>query len=425
MAMTQPAIDLTPLDVRGDMSPVAGCGPRIVVFTTLFPNPRQPRLGVFVRDRVVAVAAHCPSRVVAPILTRLVAQHLDRGPGVPVPRMERHAGFEVYHPRFTTLPGVGRVADALLLFLQTLPAVRRLHATFAFEAIDAHYAFPDGAAALLLGRHFGVPVCVTLRGGDIDLLPRFRMRRRVIQRTLRRADRVFAVSQHLARGAVALGLPPKRLRIIPNGIDPHTFSPMDRSTARAGLKISMQQPLLLCVGNLLAEKGQHVLIDALDVLRRRGTVAPHLTIVGSDQWGKRRYTEQLKQRIRELGLASQVTFAGSQPQAALRQWYSAADLLVLPTFREGCPNVVREALACGTPVVASNVGGVPELIGSDAVGLLVAPGDVVGLAGAIEAALQREWDRAAIATVGGQRTWSTVGALVASELRALAEEGSH
>jgi len=391
--------------------------PRVVVFTTLYPNPAQPRLGVFVRDRVVAVAQHCPTRVVAPVLTRWPARRLDQGSAAAVPTVERQAGLDVQHPRFTTLPGIGRAADGLLLYLQTLPAIRRLRTEFAFDLIDAHYAFPDGAAAVLLARRFGVPVCVTLRGGDIDLLPQFRMRRRAIRRTLQRADRVFAVSEHLARGAAALGLPRERIEVVPNGIDPAKFFRVDRRTARERLGIPEPLQMVLCVANLLAEKGQHVLIEAL--ARLAGEPAPHVTIIGSDQWGKQQYARQIARRATELGLDERVQLIGSRPQEELVMWYSAADVVVLPTFREGCPNVVREAFACGAPVIASRVGGVPELITSDALGLLVEPGDADGLAIALRTALRRQWDRGAIAAIGGQRAWPAVGIAIARELRTL------
>jgi teichuronic acid biosynthesis glycosyltransferase TuaC len=142
-------------------------------------------------------------------------------------------------------------------------------------------------------------------------------------------------------------------------------------------------------------------------------------IIGSNQWGRQHYTQQIERRVAELGVAERVSLLGSQPQDQLPAWYSAADLLVLPTFREGCPNVVREALACGTPVVASNVGGVPEVITSDSVGLLVPAGDVAALVDAIRTASQRRWDREAIAALGGRRSWRVVGETVAEEFRRL------
>jgi teichuronic acid biosynthesis glycosyltransferase TuaC len=410
-AVTAPAIGA---------QPAPSGAPRVLVFTTLFPNPAQPRLGVFVRDRVAAVAAHHSTRVVAPILVRSPARRLDQGSSSAVPLREQQADLEVHHPRFTTFPAVGRAADALMLYWQTVAAVRRLRAEFPFDLIDAHYGFPDGAAAVMLGKHFGVPVSVTVRGGDIDLLPRYRLRRGVIARTLQAADLIIAVSEHLARGVRGLGALPHRIRVIPNGIDGRTFAPIDQRLARQRLEIQPEQRLLVCVGNLLAEKGQHILVEALGRLRARDASTPHVAIIGSDQWGGSRYLTLLTERIAALDLGQHVRLLGSQPQEVVATWYAAADLLVLPTFREGCPNVVREALACGTPVVASNVGGVPELITSDAVGLLVRSGDVDDLANALQTALQHRWDRAAIAAAGSTRHWSKVAESVSSEFHTLA-----
>ena len=414
-------MELALSDREPTLSPAATTsGPRVLVFTTLFPNPAQPRLGVFVRDRVVAVAADCPTRVVAPAQS-LLGRWLRNAPSARVPIAERQAGLDIFHPRFTTMPGVGRFADGFLLFLQVVGPVARVREQFPFDLIDAHYAFPDGTAAVLLGRRFRLPVCLTLRGGDLDLLPRYRMRRGVIAWTLRRADKLIAVSQHLANRAGELGVDPARVRVVPNGVDAGTFSPIDRVEARRCLGLPATIRLILCVGNLTPEKGQHILVEALARLGSKGSEAPHLVFIGSDQWGKGDYGLQIERRAQELGLSDRVRLLGSRPQNELAMWYNAADLLVLPTFREGCPNVVREALACGLPVVASRVGGVPELISSDDVGLLVDVGDVESLAGGITTALQRRWNRSAIASIGGRRTWPGVGAIVAEEFRTLVQ----
>ncbi|MFI5397422.1 MAG: glycosyltransferase [Candidatus Binatia bacterium] len=418
----EPAVAAT----RPDLDALAGSparrelpdGPRVLVFTTLFPNPAQPRLGVFVRDRVAAVAAHCPTRVVAPVQSPF-GRWLRKGPSARVPVRECQAGLDVYHPRFTTTPGVGRFADGFLLYLQTLAQTVRLRKEFAFDLIDAHYAFPDGTAAVLLGRHFRVPVCITVRGGDLDLLPRYRMRRRVISWTLRHAGKLLAVSQHLASRAEELGADQTRVRVVPNGIDASTFSPVDQREARRRTGIPETMRLLVCVGNLTPEKGQHIVVEALARLAANGPGAPHLVLIGNDQWGAGEYGPQVERRVQQLGMSDRVRLIGSRPQTELALWYSAADLLVLPTFREGCPNVVREALSCGLPVVASRVGGVPELISSDDVGLLVDAGDVESLAAAITTGLQRRWSRTTIAAIGGRRTWPSVGAIVAGELREL------
>jgi glycosyltransferase involved in cell wall biosynthesis len=391
-------------------------GPRVLVFTTLFPNPAEPLRGVFVRHRIAALAEHCPTRVVAPILDR---SRLWGGSGRPRVH-EQRSRLEVSHPPYTTLPLLGRCTDGVVLYLQVLAHLRRIHEEFPFDVIDAHYAFPDGAAATLLAARFRVPVAVTVRGGDLDLLPRFRLRRRAITRTLRRADRIFAVSEHIAARAVDLGAPRASILVVPNGVDPATFCYDDPRAARRILGVPLDRPLVVCVGNLLAEKGQHVLIAAL---ARMATDAgePHLVLIGSDPSPLGAYRRRLERLIADSGLAGRARLLGSLDQELLRHWYQAADLLVLPTFREGSPNVVREALACGTPVVASRVGGVPELVTGAEMGLLVEPGDAAGLARAVGRALQTSWDRPAIAARAGGRDWQSVGAVIGRELATLAQ----
>jgi len=180
------------------------------------------------------------------------------------------------------------------------------------------------------------------------------------------------------------------------------------------------RPILLCVANLLAEKGQHVLIEALARMKASGG-EPLLVVIGSDPSPMRAYRRRLERLIAQHDLGHRIRLLGSVDQQVLPHWYRAADLLVLPTFREGGPNVVREALACGTPVVASRVGGVPELVTSEEMGLLVEPGDVDGLARSLHDALQRSWDRPKIAARAGGRDWQSVGTAIGRELARLAE----
>jgi glycosyltransferase involved in cell wall biosynthesis len=398
---------------RGRLGRRARGGPRVLVFTTLFPSSLQPRHGLFVHHRVAAMAAHCPTRVVAPVLRRPGPWGLGA-----LSAQERRGATAVYRPRYVTPPAVGRFADGLLLYLQSLPVVARLRSHFAFEVVDAHYAFPDGMAAALVSRRFRVPVALTVRGGDLDLLTRFRARRSLIRWTLARADLIFAVSRHMAERAALFGAPRERIRLVENGVDPGEFSHVEQAQARREVGVAAADRLLLCVGHLIPEKGQHVLLEALAQLRSRGSHPVRLVLIGDDPSPRSGYRVRLQRQMEELGIAGRVQLAGGRPQKELQSWYAAADVFVLPTFREGCPNVVREALACGVPVVASRVGGVPELLSSDSLGLLVEPGDATGLAAAIHSALERPWHRELIARTS-RRTWADVGAQVATELRVL------
>ena len=209
---------------------------------------------------------------------------------------------------------------------------------------------------------------------------------------------------------------------MPNGVDSSTFSYAEAEAARRTIGVPADRRLLLCVANLLAEKGQHVLIEALARMEI-GATESLLVLIGSDPSPMRVYQRRLERLIARHDLGRRVRLLGPVAQDVLPHWYRAADVLVLPTFREGSPNVVREALACGTPVVASRVGGVPELITSEEMGVLVEPGDVDGLARSLHAVLRRTWDRAAIAARAGGRDWQSVGSAIAGELAQLAEIG--
>jgi glycosyltransferase involved in cell wall biosynthesis len=252
-------------------------------------------------------------------------------------------------------------------------------------------------------------VTITLRG-MLPLLVPFRLRRPQLRFALRRAARVVAVSESLKRDAIALGIEPRRVRVIGNGTDPETFKPMDRIEARRRLDLGKYGPLLVSVGTLAPRKGFHLVMEAMARLDRRWPTL-RFAIVGDD--GPEGAMEaELRRLAARLRLAERVVFAGPRRREELAAWYSAADLFVLASAHEGCPNVVLEALSCGTPVVATPVGSVPELI-APAAGLLVER-TAEAIAAGIDAALARAWDRDAIRV---SRTWQDVGREVAEELR--------
>jgi glycosyltransferase involved in cell wall biosynthesis len=359
-------------------------------------------------------------RVVAPTPWFPFVSGLRPGYRPPVPAEEVQDGVRVLHPRFLSVPGIFKCLDGLLLFLGTLPTLVRLRREQRFDAIDAHFIYPEGLAAVLHGLVFRVPVLVTVRG-LLPLLIRYRLRRPQLRFTLRRAARLIAVSRSLAESVVAEGVEPGRVRVIENGIDPAVFHPLDRLEARRSLdlpglpELPEDVPLLVSVGTLAPRKGFHLVLAAMASLRGR---FPNLrfAIVGGP--GAEGAVEgELRALAERLGLADRVVFAGPRGRGELAAWYSAADLFVLASAHEGCPNVVLEALACGTPVVATPVGNVPELLDRPEVGIVVER-QVPALAAGIAEALSREWDRDAIRARIGSRTWAAVGQEVLEEIRA-------
>jgi glycosyltransferase involved in cell wall biosynthesis len=378
---------------------------RVLVFTSLYPNRVWPHHGVFVKERITHVAAlqRCEVQVVAPVPYFPPLKITRRWLFSQVPRREVIEDLEVYHPRYCMLPKVGMCLHGLLLFVSVLPAIHQLRQRFPFELIDAHYVYPDGLAAVLLGRVFNVPVVVSARGSDINLFTTFPLIRRLLRATLRRADGVIAVSQALNDVIQCLGIPASNVTVIPNGIDTTKFFPVAKEVARAQLGLPGHK-ILLTVGHLTPVKGFDLLIRAFNRLLAEGQHGSCLSLVIVGEGVLRHRLETL---VSSLGLREHVRLVGAVPHEQLYLWYSAADLFCLASSREGWPNVLLEALACGTPVVATAVGGIPEILCSDELGLLTEQSEQ-DIATTMSLALTKTWRSEAIRRYARKHTWEQV-----------------
>jgi glycosyltransferase involved in cell wall biosynthesis len=385
-----------------------------LVFSTVYPNAAQPHHGVFVRERMRGLPPEVEVAVVAPVPWFPFVSGLRPGYRPWVAREEVQDGVRVLHPRFLSVPAVCKCLDGFFLFLGALPTVWRLRKTFRFDAIDAHFVYPEGLAAALLGKLFRVPVLLTLRG-LLPLLAPYALRRPQLRWALRRVSRVIAVSESLRDDAVALGIPRERVRVIPNGINPDLFRPLDRQEARRSLGLPADGPLLVTVGTLSPRKGFHLVIEALPELVRRFPGLRYAVVGGAGAEGAQE--DELRRLAQDLGVADRVIFAGAQKREALAAWYSAADLSVLASAHEGCPNVVLESLACGTPVVATPVGDVPRILDRPEVGRVV-DRELPALTAAVVEALEQPWDRAVIRARIEERTWQAVAREVMEEVEA-------
>ena len=377
---------------------------KVLLFSTLYPNAEQPNLGLFVRTRLQELMKRhaVQARVVAPV-PWFPSTHSRFGHYAKfarVPQAEMQDGIEVLHPRYALLPKVGLWAAPLGLALAGLGPLRRLMAEgFDFDVIDAHFYYPDGAAAALLGRWLGKPVCVTARGSDINLYREHATARRAIAWTGRSVSASAGVSRALVDSLASLGVPSERLHLLPNGVDTERFKPLDPQRCRAELGLPAG-PLLLAVANLVELKGHALMLEALPALLK---VRPDLTLAIVGEGGLR---AALEQQARALGVHGQVRFAGAQPHAALPRWYNAADLLLLPSSREGWPNVLLEAMACGTPVLANHVGGTPEIVTTAVAGELLPHRDARTLAQAALRMLAAPRARAAVREHALQFGWA-------------------
>ena len=350
---------------------------RILIVTNLYPNPFQPQLATFNREQVRALAREHAVAVISPIAwTEELAARRAGKPALPPGRRMAWDGVPVEYPRSLFVPRVLRGWYGRFYLWSVRRAFRRAVAEFRPDVVYATWAYPDGWAAVRLGHRAGLPVVLKVHGSDVLRLEHYPIHRRGTVETLRRADRVVAVSRDLARKVVELGADPARVHLVYNGVDTATFRPGDRTEARRRLGLDPTRSVVLYVGNLLPVKGPDVLIEATARLAARG-VAFDLHVIGR---GPMR--ESLERRAAEAGLAGRVHFHGPLPHDRLPDWFRAADLLVLPSRSEGVPNVLLEASACGTPYVAGAVGGVPEIahLGRSR---LVPPGDPGRLADAI------------------------------------------
>jgi len=374
---------------------------RLLTFSTLFPNAARPNHGVFVENRlrhlVAGGAVH--ATVVAPVpwFPSKAAWFGDWARHARVPGEEQRHGIRVLHPRYPVVPRVGMSVAPWLLYRALLPLLWQLHQEHAFDAIDAHYLYPDGVAAVWLGRRLGLPVVVTARGTDVTLIPRYAVPRRLIRGAIRDAAALISVSDALRQGLVGLGAPPAKVTALRNGVDTALFQPPpDRASARAALGLT--RPTLISVGLLIERKGHHLTIEAMRQLPEFD-----LLIVGEGPEQAR-----LAGLIQRFGLGEQVRLLGPRPHAELPRLYGAADALVLASSREGWANVLLEAMACGTPVVASNIPGNPEVVRDPAAGVIAGANTPDGIAAAVRrlvaAAPAREATRAYAQRLGWEET---------------------
>ena len=378
---------------------------RVLTFTNLYPSAAQPRHGIFVEHRMrqLAASGRVGVRVVAPVPWLPLARFWSTRHAqlARVESNESRYGIAVQRARFLAIPGVTSWINPLSMALSALPTVRKLQRQQDFDLIDAHFVFPDAAAALLLGRWLGKPVVVTARGTDINTFPRHAVPRRWIRWVTRHADALVTVSAALRQTWLDLGVAPERVTVLRNGVDLSLFVAADREAARA--EVGFTGPTMLSVGHLIPDKGHHMVVDTL-------TLVPELqaVIVGDGPMAA-----ELLQHARAIGVESRLRLVGNVPQSALARYYLAADATVLASKSEGMPNVLLESLACGTPVIATAVGGNGEVVSAPVAGELITERSAAAIAAAWGRMRSTHIDREAVRRHAEQFGWApTVAGLL-------------
>jgi glycosyltransferase involved in cell wall biosynthesis len=350
---------------------------RILALTNLYPNPLQPHRAPFNRNQLRMLAKQHEVRVIAPIAwTDEWSARRCGDAALPSGRRHIFDNLLVEHPRYYFPPGILRGWYGRCYRWSVRRAFNEALEQFRPDVVYAPWAYPDGWAAVELGHEAGLPVVIKVHGSDVLLLSRTPGRRRGTVDALQRADHIVAVSQDLADRMVDLGIDSEKIEVVYDGLDLEVFRPGPKAEARARLGLNAGEPMALFVGNLLALKGVEVLLQACARLRTEGL---RFTC---RLFGQGPMRTRLEQTIRTKKLEDCVHLHGCLSNEQLPDWYRAADVFVLPSYSEGVPNVLLEAAACGTPFIASRVGGIPE-IAALGVSRLVPAGDAVQLAEAL------------------------------------------
>lgn len=373
---------------------------RLLVFTSLYPNAAQPRHGRFVEERLrhLVKSGHVAATVVAPV-PWFPFRHRRFGAYAAfarVPECDERYGIRILYPRYPVIPKLGMNLAPSLMYRALLPVVRKLADEQIFDLVDAHYFYPDGVVAARLCAALNKPVVITARGSDINVIARHPKAARKIKWAGARAAAIVAVSNALKDEIVALGTSPDKVMTLRNGVDLERFRPLQRARIRE--RLSVTGPVWLAVGNLVEPKGVHIAIAALADAR-------DVTLLVA---GDGPEAGPLAQSAQRLGVADRVRMLGAVEHDALCDYYNAADAVVLASSREGMPNVVLESLACGTPVLATAVGGIPELVACPAAGELMRERTPEALVQAWDALRSRNVDRVVIRNYALTLGWRPV-----------------
>ncbi len=384
---------------------------RVLIVTNLFADPFNASRATFNQQQFARLAKQLDLKVMVPVswleivrqplaYRRLKREALERWP------------FADYVP-FWYIPRVGRRLHAVFLFvslmLQRLPTLLWGR----WDCLFGSWGYPDAVAVAAIARLTGRPMIAKVHGSDVNVFTQEPARRRQICWALGRSAHVVAVSQALATRLVELGVDGRRIAVLYNGVDPSRFYPVPQPQARRELGYAEEDRIILFVGNVQASKGCMELVQAFAKLRQR---VPRLKLVFV---GAGPQQKALASECSSLGMAADVTFAGRLAHDQIVRWFGAADVFCLPSHAEGVPNVVLEAMACGTPVVATRVGGIPEVLPAYA-GVMVPPKNVDALDEALFTALHSTWDRPRIAGHARTFDWDTN----VSRLRSLIEDAA-
>ena len=353
---------------------------RVCVLTNLFPNSLQQGRGIFNLQQFKSLSQHCELKVIAPLPKSPKWLGGQKGKINAVPEQENMAGFDVYHPRHFVFPKCGRRFYGEWMYRDIKGTVLKVAEAFKPHVLLSTWAYPDAYAGVRLAKDLQLPSIVKVHGSDVNVYSRFGARRKLMIEAFRDCNRIIAVSSALKKKIESFGIDASKIDMISNGIDTGLFQPMDKNECRRKLSLLGDQKHIVYIGNLVDIKGVEYLIDSMSRLESH----VHLHIIGD---GVRR--KALEGRARHKGFEKRITFHGRIAHEEIARWMNAADVFCLPSLNEGCPNVIVEAMATHVPIVATRVGGIPELVNDYPEATLVPVKNARALAEAIRPYLKR------------------------------------
>ncbi|MEK7285822.1 MAG: glycosyltransferase family 4 protein [Nitrospirota bacterium] len=380
---------------------------KLLIVASLFPNAMEPTKGVFLKQMVSHLRGCFDVSVISP---------LPWGLKMGLKRQDIIEGISVDYPRYFMIPKMMRSLYGLLYGISLFPSVWKMSKRFSWDAIIVTWAYPDAFGMMLINHFMKRPFFVYVLGSDINIYTKFFLRRKMIVYTLKNATRVFSVAEQLREKAISLGVNPDQIVVIPTGIDTRLFYPMDKNKCRQQLKLPTDKKIILFVGGLCLVKGLEYFIEAALLLIKKRDDLLFLMIGEGDQ------RNLLQTIITNENRGDAIRLLGIKPHDQISSWMNSCDLFCLPSISEGCPNVVMEALACGRPVVGTDVGDVSRLIlrkpggGEGGGGAVVPPRDSQALADAIVSVLDKIWDPQMLSQSIQEYTWESTTQKVHQEI---------
>jgi len=394
---------------------------KILAISFLFPNCEQPNHGIFVKNRLEAVSKYAEVKMINPIawspMHGRIRKFKDKKN---IPLVEVIGGIEVYHPRFFSIPKLFKSIETLTYYRAVLPLVKQLYKSFKFDLIDLHWTYPDLPTGYFLSKQFNTPFMVTLRGKEAFHLEDGGLRKHIISHYLKKTSQAIALSQELKNINQQLTKNAITTAVIRNGVDTDNFYYLPMTECRKALMLSNNEKIIVMVGSLIYRKGFDLVIDALAQIIKENLFSNiKLYIIGSEG-PEGDYRKSLFAQVKQLNLKDHVVFKGQVANSQLKIWYNAANLFCLSSRGEGSPNVLTESLACGCPVVATDVGAVNEIMSSEeGIGACIQSESIIAISNGLKSVLSSQYDRNKNAKLFKKYNWDWCAQNVIKIYRAL------